>query len=128
MSLDAYAVHPRDGHTEIELKWTARRKPAADYDVFVHVLAPSGATAFQLDHPLKNGAGQMTSAWAASDSVNDQFVGAPPTGQNPGNYALRLGVYVPSPIKILQITRSGFPQPKDGWNDHAVLIENVGCK
>jgi hypothetical protein len=85
MSLNAYAIHAIDSHTAVDLKWSALRKPAADYAVFVHVLAPSGATAFQLDHPLKNGAGQMTSAWAASDSVNDQFVAAPPTGQNPGN-------------------------------------------
>ena len=127
VSLQAYAVHPRDSHTEIELKWAALRKPSADYDVFVHAIDASGAILFQLDHPLKNGAGQSATNWNSGDAISDEFL-ATPSNRAPGAYNLRIGLYVASPMKILPITHSGFPQPKDGWNDRAVLIENVDCR
>lgn len=128
ISLDAYSSHSTDGHTMVDLKWSALKKPTTDYNVFIHALDRSGGILFQFDHPLKNGAGQMTSDWTASESVTDEFLAIPPPSQSPGAYTLRLGVFVPNPMKILQITRSGFPQPKDGWNDHSVVIENVDCK
>jgi len=128
ISLEGYAIHPKDGHTAVELKWAALRKPAADYYVFVHAIDSAGGIVFQLDHPLKNAAGQLTAAWAAGDAVTDGFLAVPPAGQAPGAYTLRMGIYVPSPMKLLHITRSGFVQPKDAWNDHAILIEQVDCR
>jgi hypothetical protein len=128
ISLEGYGIHPKDGHTAVELRWTAVRKPAADYSVFVHAVDSSGEIAFQFDHPLKNAASQLTSNWAPGEAVTTGFSAAPPPAHTPGAHTLRIGVYVPRPIKLLQITRSGFPQPKDGWNDHAIVIENVDCK
>jgi hypothetical protein len=128
VSLEAYAIRPKDGHTEVELTWTAVGKPAADYYAFIHAIDSSGNILFQLDHPLKNGAGQLTSSWTTGDSVKDRFMATPPQGHSPGAYTLRIGVYVPQPMKVLQITRTGFPQPKDGWSDRAIVIEQVSCQ
>jgi hypothetical protein len=128
ISLEGYAIHAKDGHTAVELTWAAVKKPSADYYVFVHAIDSSDGIVFQLDHPLKNGAGQPTSVWATTDTVTDPFATVPPPNRTPGTYTLRMGVYLPSPMKLLQITRSGFPQPKDGWNDHAIVIENVDCR
>lgn len=128
ISLESYAIRPRDGHTEIELTWTAQKSPAADYYAFVHAIDASGSILFQLDHPLKNETGQLTSRWIPDTPVQDRFFATPPAAHAPGAYTLRVGLYVPQPMRVLQITRAGFPQPKDAWNDHAIVIENVDCR
>jgi hypothetical protein len=128
LSLNGYSIHENDGHTQVELKWVALRKPSADYDVFVHVLDASGAVTFQLDHRLKNAAGLPSSSWTAGDSVRDVFFAAPPPNHASGTYTLRIGAYVAKPMRVLLITKAVLPQPKDGWNTHAVLIDRVDCK
>ncbi len=128
MSLASYAVGSKDGHTEIELRWTALRKPAADYIVFVHALDSSGAIAFQADHLLKNAAGLQPSSWAAGEAVTDQFLATPPAGHPAGTYGLRIGLYTATPMKVLQLTRSTLPVPADDWKNRSILLAQVECK
>jgi len=128
MSLTGYGVQYRDNHTELELRWTALRTPAAPYSVFVHALDSSGAIAFQGDHQLKNAGGQLTTSWAAGEAVSDRFLMIPPPGHPAGAYTLRIGLYTLNPIKLLQITRAAQPMPTDGWKDHAILLVDVECK
>ncbi len=128
LALASYSSQSKEGHTEVEFQWKALRKPGANYLVFVHALDASGNILFQLDHPLKNAAGAATSSWAAGDSVYDRFLAAPPNTRPAGTYTLRMGVYVPVPMKFLPVTQAAVPQPQDGWKDHSVLIQNVECK
>jgi hypothetical protein len=128
LSLTGYSIGNKDGHTEIALRWKAVRKPSNDYLVFVHVLDGAGALAFQADHPLKNATGAPTSTWTVGESVEDRFLVTPPANRPAGTYALRIGVYVPSPMKVLQLAQAALPQPTDGWKNQAILIANVECK
>jgi hypothetical protein len=127
LSLTGYSIGNKNGHTEVEFRWKAVRKPAADYYAFVHALDGTGAVSFQGDHPLKDATGAPTSAWSAGDSVEDRF-SMIPTGKPPGTYALRIGVYAPSPMKVLQLTQVALPRPTDGWKNQSVMIANVECK
>jgi hypothetical protein len=128
MSLTGYSIQSKDGHTEMELRWTALRKPAADYIVYVHALDSSGAIAFQADHPLKNAIGSPTSSWAAGEKVTDRFLVIPAGGHLAGMYPLRFGLYTPAPMRVLQITRTALPMPSDVWKDHSILLAQVECK
>ena len=127
LSLTGYSIGDKNGHTEVELRWRALRKPAADYYVFVHALDNADAMAFQGDHPLKN-AGAQTSTWNAGDSVEDRFLIAPPANRPAGSYTLRIGVWDPKTAKFLKVLQTNLPQPADGWKGRVILIENVECK
>ena len=128
LSLTGYDVRTNGGHTEVELRWSAVRKPTADYQVFVHVLDGSGGLAFQADHDLKDEAGAHTAAWKLGESVKDRFSVAPPPGHAAGTYTLRLGLYIPSPIKVLPLANSAFNQPTDAWRIQSIIIDHVECK
>jgi hypothetical protein len=128
LSLTGYSIGNKDGRTEVELQWKALHKPSADYLVFVHALNGDGALVFQGDHKLKNATGAPTGAWTAGESVEDRFLMAPPANRPAGTYTLRIGVYILSPIKILQLTQATLPRPTDGWKNQAVMIANVECK
>jgi len=135
MALTGYEIHslkephpPFKEQTEIELRWTALRKPAADYVVFVHALDSAGGIAFQADHHLKNADGLPATSWAANEAVNDRFVVTPANGHPPGTYPLRIGLYTVNPMKLLQVTRPGLPSPADGWKTQSILLAQVDCK
>ena len=126
--LVGYTESTRDGHSEIELRWKALRKPAADYYAFVHAVGGPSGIAFQLDHLLKNAAGAPTSSWTTGEAVSDRFLAVPPPGHSPGTYALRVGVYVPQPMRILRIAQAALPEPEDGWKGQAILLNHVDCR
>ena len=130
VALSQYSVRSDSRHTEVELHWKALRRASADYVVFVHALDSKGGVAFQFDHELKNASGLRTSSWVAGDTVTDSFSADPPWTCVPGGYALRLGLYVSSPFRIVPVTRNTFPRPSDDRKDRAVsvLITNVECK
>jgi hypothetical protein len=128
MSLAGSTTQAKDGHTELELRWKALRKPSADYIVFVHALDSSGGIAFQGDHPLKNAAGQPTSSWAAGEAVIDRFPMTPPPGHPAGAYPLRIGLYANAPMRVLQLTRAALPVPADDWKDKSILLAQVDCR
>jgi hypothetical protein len=128
LSLTGYDIRSKDSHTEMELRWSAVRNPTADYVIFVHGVDGSGAIAFQADHELKDDAGVRTAAWKVGESVKDHFLLTPPPGHAAGKYAIRLGAYIPSPMKLLSVINPTINQPTDAWHDHSVIIDQVECK
>jgi hypothetical protein len=129
IALTGYGIQSNNaGHTEIELRWKAVRKPAADYLVFVHALDSSGGIAFQADHPLKNTAGLPPTSWSAGEAVTDRFPIVPSPGHASGTYPLRIGLYTASPMKLLQVTQPGLPSPTDAWKSQSILLAQVECK
>ncbi len=127
LSITGYSVQNKEGHTEVDLRWKAERKVAADYIVFVHAVDASGGIVFQFDHFLKNAAGSPTSLWAAGDTASDRFLVTPPADRSPGPYTLRLGLYA-VPMKLIPVTQASLPKPTDWWKEHAVLLTNIDCR
>jgi hypothetical protein len=130
LSLTGYDIRPKDGHTEMELRWNAVQKPTANYRVFVHALDNSGGLAFQADHDLKDEAGAPTTAWKLGEPVKDQFLVIPWPGHAAEKYTLRLGLFIPLPLpmRILPVANSAFNQPTDVWRNQSIVINNVECK
>jgi hypothetical protein len=128
LSLMGYSIQGKNGQTMVELRWSALRKPVDDYWVFVHALDSSGAMAFQADHALRNNSGGPASAWVAGDSAVDSFPVSRPPNLPAGTYSLRIGVYIPSPIKVLPVTQTSLAQPPDAWKNQSILIPNVEFK
>ena len=130
ISLSGYTIRDRDGHTEVELRWSALRKPSADYLAFVHVLDDGGRIAFQADHSLRNGAGGPASKWAVGAPIVDRFLVSPPPSRPPGVYSLRIGVYTPSPMEILPLTGAAIPGASSAgdWKNRSITIKDVVCR
>jgi hypothetical protein len=127
LSMISYSVQRRNGQTVVELRWSALRKPHDDYSVFVHALDSSGGIAFQADHVLRNSSGR-TGAWVTGDSVVDSFPVTCPPHIPGGTHSLRIGVYIPKPMKILPVTQTTLAQPSDAWKNQSVLIPNESCR
>jgi hypothetical protein len=125
LSLAGYEIRSKDGHTEVELRWSAVKKPAVDYRVFVHALDGSGGIAFQADHDLKDEAGEPTTAWRLGEPVSDRFFVTPWPGHAAGTYTLRLGVFIPKNMQSLAVTNSTFGPPADG---RSIIIAHVECR
>lgn len=85
------SVRPGDS-VPLSLYWQAAEQPAADYQVFIHLLDASGKQVAQFDGPPRGGV-YPTSAWDAGESVPDAHSLALPAGLAPGLYGLRLGLY-----------------------------------
>jgi hypothetical protein len=129
ISLAGYTIRDRGGHTEVELRWSALRNPSADYSVFVHMLDADGRISFQADHNLKNGAGGTASTWVVGAPVVDRFFVTPPPSRSPGVYSLRIGVYIPSPMRILSMAGTAIPGTSAGdWKDRSITIKDVACR
>jgi hypothetical protein len=128
LALTGYSIGSKNGHTEVELRWSALRKPSADYVAFVHALDGADGVVFQGDHWLKSETGAQTTAWTAGDSVTDRFTMTPPANRSAGSYPLRIGLWDPKTPKFLQVLQASLPQPTDGWRGRVILIENVECK
>ncbi|MDW8327067.1 MAG: DUF2142 domain-containing protein [Anaerolineales bacterium] len=98
--LRAFELEPlRAGQTAaVTLYWEATGAPSADYTVFVHLLAADDNLAAQADAPPGSDAhaGRYpTSWWAAGEIIRDVHPLPLPTGLPPGDYRLRVGLYVP---------------------------------
>jgi len=129
LAFNGYAVNfNKDGHTELELHWTALRTPTDSVVVFVHAVDSAGTIQFQGDHILKNAAGAPATSWTAGEAVSDRFLMIPSGGHTPGPYNLRIGLYTLSGTKILKITQPAHPMPTDGWSGRAILLTGVECK
>jgi hypothetical protein len=84
---------PADGALSVSLYWRAQTTPAADYATTVQVWDEAGNLWAQSDsqHP-----GRMpTSRWASGQYARDEHRLTLPLGTPPGDYRLRVGVYLP---------------------------------
>ena len=76
----------------LSLYWQAAESPAANYQVFIHLLDAAGQPVAQFDGPPRGGA-YPTSVWDAGESVPDTHPLALPATLAPGAYSLRIGLY-----------------------------------
>jgi hypothetical protein len=77
----------------VRLYWRAIAPMALDYAVFVHLVASSGELAVQADSEPRSGA-FPTSAWVAGDVIPDDHTLNLPADLAPGEYSLRVGLYL----------------------------------
>lgn len=77
----------------VTLHWRALRPPVADYTVFVHLLDAGGETIAQHDGQPVSGA-YPTSVWDEGEAVADEHSLSLPPDPSPGDYWLRVGLYL----------------------------------
>ncbi|MFN8474268.1 MAG: glycosyltransferase family 39 protein [Anaerolineae bacterium] len=96
----------------VTLYWKADAPAPADYNVFVHLLAPDGSIISQVDQ--RPGFGHYpTSAWRAGEIVVDPYTLSVPAGTPPGKYRLAVGWYDAAGNRLPVRDTSGAPQPDD---------------
>ncbi|MBN2004205.1 MAG: hypothetical protein JXA21_12690 [Anaerolineae bacterium] len=79
----------------LTLYWQAVTELQEDYTVFVHVINPDGGqTLAQVDEAPRHNT-YPTSLWLAGEIVRDEHTVTIPAGLPPGDYTLRIGLYVP---------------------------------
>jgi hypothetical protein len=110
-----YGVEPaevRSGEMiTLTLYWQAKRRPHADYTVFVHVLDDAGQVVAQADRQPQGGA-YPTSWWEAGDKVEDVAQIVLPVEIADGEYQLVAGMYRLETMERLPVfTREGMPVP-----------------
>ena len=107
---------PTAGGAEVCLRWVARQAPAADYQVFVHLLGPDGVAIAQSDGPPL--AGQYpTSAWQQGESIDECVSLA--ADSLPEGWQAALGLYtLPDAVRLPASTCGGARFPDD-----RVLVE-----
>lgn len=77
----------------LRLYWRAIASITQDYTVFIHLVDSSGQLAAQVDSEPRSGA-FPTSAWVAGDVIPDDHVLNLPADLAPGEYLLRVGLYL----------------------------------
>jgi len=99
ITLLGHRVAPQPGHPGdtlvLTLYWQAGARPSRDYQVFVHLLDPSGEQLVVADGPPVSGY-FPTSFWRAGDVVEDDHTLALPGDMAPGDYRVAVGLYDPS--------------------------------
>jgi hypothetical protein len=75
------------------LYWRATAPLAGDYTVFVHLLDASGKLVTQADAEPRGGA-YPTSAWVPGDVIPDEHILELPVNLPPGDYTIRVGLYL----------------------------------
>jgi hypothetical protein len=106
IELLSYDLASPDAPLAVTLQWRALRPPAADYTVFVHLLDAGGATVAQHDARPQGGA-YPTSVWDGGEVVVDEHTLALPPDLPPGDYWLRVGLYLLETGERLPVTGNG---------------------
>ncbi len=91
--LAGYAVETGDTVT-VRLAWQAVTEMETSYRVFVHIVGAAGQVLAQSDGEPA-GWTRPTTGWAAGEVVLDERAIAIPGNAAPGDYAIRVGLYVP---------------------------------
>ena len=87
----AKSAHPGDTLT-LTLYWQAQRPLDINYQSFIHVLSPDGALAAQSDH--LNPGDFPTRRWPTDKYVRDVHIVTLSPDLPPGDYAIRIGLWV----------------------------------
>jgi hypothetical protein len=97
------AESPQPGHIlPVEFMWVPLRKPAADYNLFLQILAPDGTPVAQHDGP-PNGGYTPTSTWPPGEQVADRHGLALPRELPAGVYQLIAGLVDPATGRRLAV-------------------------
>ena len=89
------------GELPVLLQWTAGKPPAADYTVFIHLLAPGGRLVAQSDATPTWLTPAPTSAWPLHQPILDSHIISLPEHLQPGRYELQVGFYQPQTLERL---------------------------
>lgn len=111
-------VRPGDP-TAISLFWEVLDKPSADYTVFVHVLDAERHLVTQFDRPA-GGPLMPASSWRAGQVLRDVYPLSFPRGTPPGEYVIRVGMYLWPSMEGLPISIDG-EQLGDSFVDVGVI-------
>jgi 4-amino-4-deoxy-L-arabinose transferase-like glycosyltransferase/lysophospholipase L1-like esterase len=79
----------------LTLFWQTAQVLPADYSVFLHLIGPDGQIVAQTDSGPAGGS-RPTSGWQPGEAVVDRHGLLLPASVVPGEYQLRLGLYLPS--------------------------------
>jgi 4-amino-4-deoxy-L-arabinose transferase-like glycosyltransferase len=90
----------------LQLYWRAVMTLPQDYTVFIHLLDATGQLAAQADAEPCGGA-YPTSAWAAGEVIPDKHTLSLPANLAPGNYTIRMGLYLAPNGPRLPLKSSG---------------------
>ena len=100
--LEAYTAERTPDGLAVTLFWRAEPPPMADYQVFLHLVAPDGMIIAQADGMP---AGHYpTSQWRPGAVVADRRLLRPPTPPAPGEYTVRVGLYRLDDLARLPVT------------------------
>ncbi len=106
----------------LSLFWRTTEPLAADYAVFVHLLAAGGPPLAQSDS--QPGGGTLpTSTWSPGQTIIDRRGLLLPRDLAPGRYALRLGLYSPASGERLPVVLPGDGAPEDGLLLGELVVE-----
>jgi hypothetical protein len=111
IELLGYDAAAGEGTLAVTLHWRSVQPAAANYTVFVHLLDASGQTVAQHDGQPQGGA-YPTSVWDVGEVVVDEHVLPLPPGLLPGDYRLRVGLY---------LVETGERLPVEGGGDSVEL-------
>jgi hypothetical protein len=113
VTLVGYEAERRGNSVEVELHWQAAREMSENYTVFAHLVDTSGAVRAQHDGEPVDGT-YPTTLWWPGEFVKDTFAIPLPPDLPPGDYALRVGMYV---------AETGTRLPVAGNGDYVVLAQ-----
>ena len=100
--------------------------PPVDYNVFVHLIDAAGQLVANSDGPPRNG-NYPTGAWLASDIVPDERHLVLPPELPPGEYELRVGLYLPQTGERLPVRQAdGLLQTDGSLRLRTLTVEDEG--
>lgn len=94
------------GTVRVLLRWRRGAQPAANYQLFVHLVDAQGGLRAQLDLPPS---GKPTSAWTAGERAEAEYALTLPEDAPTGRYHVLVGVYDPATGQRLPATDAGQP-------------------
>jgi hypothetical protein len=111
----------RSGETmTATLYWEALQPPPADYTIFLHLLDGAGQFVIGFDGPPLNGR-YPTRGWLPGSPVPDTHVMPLPPDLTPGEYELRVGLYLPeNGERLPALDAAGSPA-----HDNALLLKTI---
>jgi hypothetical protein len=104
--------------------WDVRARPAADYQLFLHLIDAAGSAVARVDIPPGGGGGQPTSAWQPGEQIAVPLPAVLPDGLPAGDYRLTLGVYELASGRRLPIAGGAAADPALDGPD-ALLLDTV---
>jgi mannosyltransferase len=106
-TLESDSVHSGDS-VRLTLFWQAKDKISARYTVFAHLADSTGKPIAQTDsQPL--GGTAPTDSWQVGATLADRYALAIQPGTPPGQYELRVGMYLWPDLTRLSVTLNGKP-------------------